>query len=175
MVLFGAVTILHSHKSSRNKPAKKQPYAQKGAYPCPCKPAHVAVFHYLNTQYVFFKYALKQMFPKLCPIRRAQISRRNVEYGPAPGLSFPAQAVCGPGIGHDDRCRKFRVGVQLQAVFNHMAVLIIPSGAAGADDKTAMGNPGMVTHQFFLADEMHRGVIIGKIVRHGDDCFLDGL
>ena len=61
MVLFGAVTILHSHKSSRNKPAKKQPYAQKGAYPCPCKPAHVAVFHYLNTQYVFFKYALEEV------------------------------------------------------------------------------------------------------------------
>ena len=56
-----------------------------------------------------------------------------------------------------------------------MSVLVIPSRAAGADNKTAMGDSCMVTHQFFLADKVHRGVIISKVVGHGYDGFLDGL
>ena len=103
---------------------------------------------------------LQQMFPQFSPVLGAKICRRNVEYGPAASLPFTAQPVRGPGICGYDGCGELRVGVQLQAVFNHMAVLIIPSGAAGADDKTAMGNPGMVTHQFFLADEMYSCIIV---------------
>ena len=80
------------------------------------------------------------MLSELRPIRSAQVSRCNVEHGLAAGLPFPAQAVCGPGICRNNRCSEFRVGVQLQAVFNHMSVLVIPSRAAGADNKTAMGN-----------------------------------
>ena len=58
----------------------------------------------------------------------AQIGGGNIKYGPAAALAFLSQTVSRPGESHEDRRGKGGIGIQLQAVFNHIAVRLFPAG-----------------------------------------------
>ena len=54
-----------------------------------------------------------------------------------------------------------------------MCILLVPTGPSVSDHETAMRECGVVTLHLFLADEMNRCVIVGEVVRHRHDFFLD--
>ncbi len=68
---------------------------------------------------------------------------------------------------------EFRIGIQLQAVFDQMLVLAVQAGLSAAHDKAAVRNACMISCQFFLCDKVNCGVIFIKVVRHGLDVMLD--
>ena len=65
-----------------------------------------------------------------------QVGGGNIEYGFGAAHALLRHAVCCAGIGNEHRAGKFRVGIQLQAVFDHMVVAFCRFTAA--DDKAAV-------------------------------------
>ena len=55
-----------------------------------------------------------------------------------------------PACVRKTRLRKFRVGIQLQAVFDNVPVFCVPAGFPAADNKAAMWNAAVLPVQFFL-------------------------
>lgn len=49
----------------------------------------------------------------------------------------------------------------------------LPARAAAAEDKAAVGQAAVVPEQLLLREKVHRGVVVGKVVGHGDDRLLD--
>ena len=90
-------------------------------------------------------------------------------------MSFLIQPVSGSCISDKDGSSKFRIGIQLEAVFDHMLVLIVPASSAAMDHKAAVRDSGMIAKKLFLRDEVNRSVIVGKIIRHIDNGLLDFL
>src|SRR5699024_618954 len=103
---------------------------------------------------------------------RAQISRCDIEHCPASGSAFLRQSVSCPCICSEHAGSEFRVGVQLQAVLDKVAVLSVPAGLSAAEDESAVRDPAVVSLELFLADEMYCRVIVGEVVWHRLDLFL---
>ena len=97
----------------------------------------------------------------------------NVKHGFTARLSRPAQAKGGSGKGGQDTGGELRVGVQRQFEFQQGPVLFLPARAAAAEDKAAVGQAAVVPEQLLLREKVHRGVVVGKVVGHGDDRLLD--
>ena len=55
-----------------------------------------------------------------------------------------------------------------------MGVLAGGTRGAGADDRAAVGNAGVIAVELFLRNEGDRGVVVGEVVRHRDDGLFDG-
>ena len=116
---------------------------------------------------------LQETLAKLVSLFRAEISGRDIENSFAAGLSLLFHTVGGTGIRDNNTGGEFRIGIQLKAVFNHMAVFILPAGLSGVNHKTAMGNAAVIPLQLFLADKVDRGVVISEIIGHGLDFLFD--
>ena len=54
-----------------------------------------------------------------------------------------------------------------------MLVFMVNAGGTGTEDKSAMGQAGMIPGKFLCGNEMNGRVIISEIVRHFDDLFFD--
>ena len=72
----------------------------------------------------------------------AQIRGSDIENRTAAALSFLIQPVSGSCISDKDGSSKFRIGIQLEAVFDHMLVLIVPASSAAMDHKAAVRDSG---------------------------------
>ena len=73
----------------------------------------------------------------------------------------------------DSRRSKFRIGIQFQAIFDHMAILIVPASLACADYKSTVRNSAVVTFQFLFGNKMYCGIVFIKVVRHSLDLILN--
>ena len=104
------------------------------------------------------------MLSQLCAVLCGQVGRCNIEDGLASALSLFAHAVCGSRICNQNRGSKFRIGVQLQIIFDQVIVLAVPSGLSAADYEAAVGDAAVVFLHFLFADEMYDRVIFIEIV-----------
>lgn len=71
------------------------------------------------------------------------------------------------GIGYDCTRCKLRIRTQLQGIFDGTGFTLRRPSAS--NDETAVWHAAVVAAQFFQGDEMYRGVILVKIIGHGDD------
>ena len=119
------------------------------------------------------KRPLQKLSAQLLRRQGREGSRGNVKHGFTARLSRPAQAKGGSGKGGQDTGGELRVGVQRQFEFHQGPVLFLPARAAAAEDKAAVGQAAVVPEQLLLREKVHRGVVVGKVVGHGDDRLLD--
>lgn len=111
------------------------------------------------------------MLPQFLPGQGGEIGGRHVKDGLAARLALPVHAAHRPGVGHQHRGGELRVGVQLQAILDD--VVVCPAGFPGVDHKAPVGDAAVVPLQLLLGDKVDGGVIVGKIVGHGDDLPLN--
>src|SRR5690606_10016618 len=57
-----------------------------------------------------------------------------------------------------------------QAKLHHLGIAL--AGSATADHEAAMRHVGVVTLEGFFINEMDRGVVVSKVIGHGNDCLL---
>ena len=78
----------------------------------------------------------------------------------------------GTRIGHQHAGSELGVAAQLQAVLDHLRVL--GRRIAAADHEAAMRHGRVIAAQLLGADEVDRGVVFVKVVRHGHDGLAHG-
>ncbi len=103
----------------------------------------------------------------------AEVCRRNVENSLATGLAVSLHAESCAGVSHENARREFRVGIELEAVFDHVRVFLVHAGLAGTDHETTVSETAVVLVEFFFADEVDRGVVFIEVVRHRLDGVFD--
>ena len=85
----------------------------------------------------------------------AEVCRRHIEHSVATSLAvLSLHAESGAGVGHKNARREFRVGIELQAVFDHVRVFQIHAGLAGTDHETTVSEAAVVLVEFFFADKV---------------------
>ena len=104
--------------------------------------------------------------------KRAEVCRRNVENSLATSLAVSLHAKSSTGVSHENARREFRVGIELEAVFDHVRVFLVHAGLAGTDHETTVSEAAVVLVEFFFADEVDRGVVFIEVVRHRLDAVV---
>ena len=100
----------------------------------------------------------------------AEIFGSNVKHRLGAGHPFRVHAVRGSCCRGDDGAGEFRIGIQLQAVFDDMLVL---AGLSGIDHRAAVWKSAVRSFHLILGDEGDGGIVIGEVVRHLLDLFFD--
>ena len=74
----------------------------------------------------------------------AEVCRRNVENSLATSLTISLHAKSSTGVSHENAGREFRVGIELEAVFDHVSVFLVHAGLAGTDHETTVSEAAVV-------------------------------
>ena len=100
-----------------------------------------------------------------------KVGWRDIEHGLGAGHTLGVHAVRRSRTGEQDGAGELGVGIELQAVFDHMTGTL--GGRAAVDHGAAVGQTAVVALHLFFGDEVNGGVILVKIVGHGLDRVLD--
>ena len=76
-------------------------------------------------------------------------------------------------ICYQHACGKLGIGVKAKAELNSVAVLAIKAGMAVSDNRATVGKSLVISMKLVKADEGYRGVVVGKVVWHLLDFFLN--
>ena len=115
---------------------------------------------------------LQQMCTDLFSAHCRQIGRCDIKYGLASGYAFICQSLGCSCVCYQNAGCEFRIGIQLQSVFDDVLVCSI-SGCTTADHESTVRNSFMVFVQVFLLNKVNRCIIICKVVRHCYNIMFD--
>ena len=93
---------------------------------------------------------LQQMCAELFAAFLTQICRRHIEHGLTAAHALIVHPLCSSCIGNDHTGGELRVGIQLQAVLDHMLMLFVFTGPSGTEYKSAVRHTCMIAEKFFL-------------------------
>ena len=148
----------------RLSPATRR-FNKKGAqFSTNCTP----LYPFIENVYSFL---LQKLFSLLRFGERAKIFRSHVERGDRARFALLVHAVYGARVREQDARSEFGVGVELQREFHEE--LIARFRLARAEHHAAVRDAAVVLLQFLLGDEMHRRVVVGKVVGHLLDFLFD--
>ena len=119
--------------------------------------------------FLLLQKGLSQFFPGF----GREISGRNVKHGLGAGHTFPVHTGSSSGVADQHTGGELRVGAQLQGIFDHLLGIVVFTGCAASQYKTAMGNTGVIPVHLLLRDEMNRSIVLVKVVGHGLDLPFD--
>ena len=115
------------------------------------------------------------MRPQLLGGELGQVSGGYVQHRDTTGTASLPHAVHRAGKGHDGGGGELGVGLQTEAVADGVGGQTVNAGTAVADDLAAVGEACVVSRHFLSGDEGDGGVVVGKVVGHGDNGLTDGL